>query len=66
MLPYSMNHGKLYHAPLSSKAWVVQEQLLAPRTVHFLKHKVVWQCTSLYTSESDTQGMVEKRQLVFN
>ena len=60
LFPYSMGHGALYHAPLSSRAWVVQEQLLAPRTIHFLRHKVVWQCTSLYASESDTEGRVEE------
>jgi Heterokaryon incompatibility protein (HET) len=31
-------------SPLSQRAWVLQEYLLARRTVHFTKHGLVWTC----------------------
>lgn len=50
------------NAPLTTRAWAVQERLLAPRTVHFLAHKVVWECASFHASESDCQGALESRR----
>jgi hypothetical protein len=49
----------LDHTPLGSRAWVAQERLLAPRTVHFLQHKVVWECDECIASESDVTGKLE-------
>ncbi|KAH7079760.1 heterokaryon incompatibility protein-domain-containing protein, partial [Paraphoma chrysanthemicola] len=49
----------LDHAPLGDRGWVVQERLLAPRTVHFLKHKVVWECDECQASETDVAGQLE-------
>jgi hypothetical protein len=34
----------LRDAPLLSRAWAVQERLLAPRTVHFHSSELVWEC----------------------
>jgi hypothetical protein len=30
--------------PLISRAWVLQESVLAPRTLHFLPGQVIWEC----------------------
>ncbi|RYN77817.1 hypothetical protein AA0120_g11224 [Alternaria tenuissima] len=49
----------LDHAPLGDRGWVVQERLLAPRTIHFLKHKVVWECDECQASETDDTGKLE-------
>ena len=49
----------LDHAPLGERGWVVQERLLAPRTVHFLKHKVMWECDECQASETDVTGELE-------
>jgi len=57
--PHGDGLGDLYHAPLSKRAWVAQERLLSPRTIHFLKHKVKWECASLTASETDAEGKVE-------
>jgi hypothetical protein len=32
--------------PLSSRAWTLQEQLLASRMVHFAKNEMIWECKS--------------------
>ncbi|KAK5658490.1 hypothetical protein OQA88_1882 [Cercophora sp. LCS_1] len=42
--------------PLSSRAWTVQERLLAPRTLHFLRNQVIWECYDLLASESDPEA----------
>jgi hypothetical protein len=31
-------------APLNSHGWVLQEQLLAPRTIHFIASQLSWSC----------------------
>ena len=54
----------LDYAPLGSRAWVAQERLLAPRTVHFLQHKVVWECDECFASESDVTGKLEAKPFV--
>ncbi len=57
--PQSWGPDILKTAPLSKRAWTVQERLLAPRTVHFLHHKVIWECPSLRESETDDTGEIE-------
>lgn len=60
ILPDGANATKAIHnGPLFHRAWVIQEALLSPRTVHFTKHKVVWQCSSLIASETDVTGQLE-------
>jgi hypothetical protein len=60
LFPKAEGLGNLQSAPLSTRAWTVQERLLSPRTVHFLTHKVMWECSSLLASESDPTGKLEE------
>ncbi|KAH6884437.1 heterokaryon incompatibility protein-domain-containing protein [Thelonectria olida] len=30
--------------PLSKRAWVLQEKLMSPRTLHFQKDRIMWEC----------------------
>jgi len=48
--------------PLSERAWVLQEQLLAPRTVLFMKDQVSWECRTHEASEVFTGGVPERRE----
>ncbi|CAN9275138.1 unnamed protein product [Alternaria sp. RS040] len=57
--PSPASGNLLDHAPLGDRGWVVQERLLAPRTIHFLKHKVVWECDECQASETDVTGKLE-------
>lgn len=41
----------LHYSPLNSRAWVLQELILSPRTVHFTSEQLYWQCRELYFSE---------------
>ncbi|OAP65162.1 hypothetical protein AYL99_01134 [Fonsecaea erecta] len=62
---YPKGEGNILdHAPLGSRAWVAQERLLAPRTIHFLQHKVVWECDECMASESDVTGRLEGKYFV--
>jgi hypothetical protein len=34
------------HWPLCSRAWILQEQLLSPRTIFFGHHNLMWECAT--------------------
>ncbi|KAM5363445.1 hypothetical protein ACJZ2D_012012 [Fusarium nematophilum] len=38
--------------PLESRGWVLQENVLSPRTVRFLPGEIMWECRNLSTRES--------------
>jgi len=38
--------------PLSSRAWALQERLLAPRTLHFSRAQMLWECNRGIVCES--------------
>lgn len=40
---------------LTSRAWVVQERLLAPRILHFGKDQIYWECNQEYRSETQPE-----------
>ena len=42
---------------LNHRAWVLQERLLSPRTVHFGDDQVSWECSRMRGSESWPEGM---------
>ncbi len=45
------------HAPLTRRAWVLQERLLAPRVLHFGKKQLLWECNELRACEVYPRGM---------
>ncbi|MCJ1318206.1 hypothetical protein MMC15_003534 [Xylographa vitiligo] len=48
----SWNDVLQYTSNLSSRAWVLQESMLASRTLHFCKQQMLWECRSLRIAES--------------
>jgi hypothetical protein len=40
--------------PLNSRAWTLQERLLAPRTLHYGSHQVFWECALGLWAEDGT------------
>ena len=38
--------------PLLQRGWVVQERILAPRTLHFSRHQIFWECTQVVACEA--------------
>ena len=44
-------------SPLSSRAWVLQERLLAPRTLHCTMQGFFWECSELRASEYEPLGV---------
>ncbi|KAL0930094.1 heterokaryon incompatibility protein [Colletotrichum truncatum] len=51
--------------PLVQRSWVVQERLLAPRTLHFGSKQVFWECREASCCEMHPQG-VFNFESVFN
>ena len=45
------------HAPLTRRAWVLQERLLTPRVLHFGKGQLLWECNELRACEVYPRGM---------
>ncbi|KZM19431.1 hypothetical protein ST47_g9417 [Ascochyta rabiei] len=45
------NETDLFDHPLYRRAWVMQELLLAPRTLHFSRAQVHWSCNTAKASE---------------
>ena len=48
---------KVETAPVNTRAWVLQERLLAPRVIHFCEDQIAWECRELDASESCTDGI---------
>ena len=44
---------------LSSRAWVLQETFLSPRTLHFSQQQMLWECSNCIISESDMEPTVQ-------
>jgi hypothetical protein len=36
------------HSPLSQRAWCMQERMLSPRTLHFTRKGLIWECRKMY------------------
>ncbi|KAK7953598.1 hypothetical protein PG988_014292 [Apiospora saccharicola] len=43
--------------PLDRRAWVVQERFLSPRTVHYIRNQLVWECSESFTLEGLPAGI---------
>ncbi|KAK3209542.1 hypothetical protein GRF29_69g2202904 [Pseudopithomyces chartarum] len=47
--------------PLTTRAWTLQERLLAPRSLHFGKQQTYWECPQTSLSENgDTFGVADE------
>ncbi|KAK3171912.1 hypothetical protein OEA41_003996 [Lepraria neglecta] len=51
-------HTDVESSYLESRAWVVQEILLAPRILYFTPHRLIWECGSLGASEKAPNEML--------
>ncbi|KAH0437316.1 heterokaryon incompatibility protein [Colletotrichum camelliae] len=48
----SIRGSDLRSAVLSTRGWVLQERILAPRVLHFGKSQVLWECNTSVSSEA--------------
>ncbi|KAI0187086.1 heterokaryon incompatibility protein-domain-containing protein, partial [Xylaria flabelliformis] len=51
-------------APLLSRAWVYQETVLSPRTVHFHGEELVWECREALRCECGYYESIDHRQVL--
>jgi hypothetical protein len=49
--PVGVYYERPESLPLLSRAWVYQERRLSPRTIHFGKDQVYWECQTQFASE---------------
>jgi len=49
-------------APLLERAWVFQERLLAPRTLHFYTSELIWECRSTLRCECQGLDHISRRK----
>jgi hypothetical protein len=47
LVPRHMWNDSIYKEPLAERGWVVQEQFLAPRIIHFSRYQIFWECQQL-------------------
>ena len=57
LLPAQYHEQILKEAPANTRAWVLQERLLARRVLHFTKNEIMWECRSLTASELFPKGL---------
>jgi hypothetical protein len=66
-LPASLNvepdayRAEVDRGPLAQRAWVCQERICSPRTIHFGATQLFWQCNQALRSE-DNLGTVETKE----
>ncbi|KAF5544686.1 hypothetical protein FPHYL_10957 [Fusarium phyllophilum] len=58
-MPDYLERSTVLHTPLSTRGWVMQERLLAPRTLHFSQHRVSWSCYSHNVNEDEDAELEE-------
>ncbi|ROW04998.1 hypothetical protein VSDG_00080 [Cytospora chrysosperma] len=49
--------SQVRHAPLSQRAWVVQERILAPRSLYFAESQLFWECRQHHACELFPDGI---------
>jgi hypothetical protein len=59
---YKVLRSTIWHdlvdiAPLSKRAWVLQERCLAKRTLHFTRNELLWECQQMCCSEVFPKGL---------
>ena len=55
--------GEMQHMPLAARGWVLQEQILAARTIYFGSRQVLWECAGHRACETYP---VTQRKKLFN
>jgi len=63
--PVSQWPRKIEDAALNRRGWVVQERVLAPRTLHFTKTEILWECLSQCAAESVPDSLFGDVRLPF-
>ncbi|KAF6228975.1 hypothetical protein HO133_007088 [Letharia lupina] len=54
--------GNIDNAPLTRRAWVVQERLLSRRVIHFSQRQIFWECRERQTCEIFPHGVPPQLQ----
>lgn len=52
----AIERENIEQSPLLSRAWVLQERLLAPRVLHFAQEQMIWECKEMAACETFLGG----------
>ena len=64
---YESYETDVKNSVLESRAWVLQEVLLAPRIIYFTPHQWIWECSQICASHrAPTQNLIGDRRQFFN
>ncbi|KAF5649624.1 hypothetical protein F52700_520 [Fusarium sp. NRRL 52700] len=64
-MPDYLERCTVLRTPLATRGWVLQERLLAPRTLHFSQHRVSWSCYSHNVNEGGPTELEEHQYTWF-
>lgn len=51
--PAPLRFRRLIVAPLNTRAWTLQERILAPRILHYARDQIHWECREMIVSEAE-------------
>jgi hypothetical protein len=57
LVPEGYISQTLRQGPLLDRAWILQERLLSPRSLHFTKSELYWECNQFTASETFPDGI---------
>lgn len=57
LYPQDFWESHVDRSPLSRRAWVVQERILAPRTLYYGEKQILWECLELDACETYPEGV---------
>jgi Heterokaryon incompatibility protein (HET) len=60
--PQPLNFDDLDHSHLNTRAWVAQERLLSPRTVHYGADQLFWECRTTRAAEDGVPVSADTQQ----
>lgn len=62
-VPVSLYRDSMTWAPLCRRGWVLQERILAPRTIHFTKSQLFWECNEVAACESFQESLPKEMKM---
>jgi Heterokaryon incompatibility protein (HET) len=66
LIDQQLFEGAVNRCALYSRAWVLQERLLAPRVLHFSQEQLFWECREMVACEAFVEGLPNGLDLHLN
>jgi hypothetical protein len=63
---YTIHRDSMINSPLAERGWAFQERFLAPRTLHFTKSQLYWECREKMACETQQEGLRPNGPLIYS